>query len=140
MVRALSTPLVGRDLELEITISNGLADGAVHSWLRLPPGLDAAAEPSWTDIMTLGASVRHRATVRVNSGAPLPVTAKAASLDSADQLRPPGEGYVTLYPLEITPAGVRARWNATTLRALADPGPPVIRLRGGDRAAVIRGN
>lgn len=139
-LRALSTPLVGRDLELEVSVADGLPDGVVHIWLRLPGGLDATAGTSWTEFMTRGQTVRHRVTVRVNSGAPLPVTAKAASLEPAHAGQFPGESHVTLYPLELAPGGVRVHWSATTLRALAEPEPAMVTLRGGDRAVVIRGD
>ena len=139
-VRALSTPLVGQDLVLEVTTGNGRAAGAVRSSVRLPTGLDAAADAAWVDVMTQGQIVRHRVTVRVTSGAPLALTAKAASLDPAAAAEPPGEGYLTLYPLELTPGGVQAHWSATTLRALDDLGPPAITMRTGDRAVIIHGD
>lgn len=133
-VRALSTPLVGQDLTLRVTVANGADAGPVRTWLRLPPGLDAAANPEWTDTLAHGGAAVHELTVRVNSGVPLPITAKA---EAAGQLI--AEGYTTLYPLEVTPAGVRAFWSATNLRALDDQ-PRVIQLENGDRAEIIRGN
>lgn len=133
-IRALSTPLVNQELTLEVITANGADAGPVRTWLRLPPGLEALEPTEWTDTLPHAATARHQTRVRVAVGTPLPITAKA---DTANQLT--GEGYVTLYPLEVTPAGVRAKWSATNLRALDDQ-PTVIQLKSGERAEVLKGN
>lgn len=139
-VRALSTPLVDRDLELEITVANGGADDTVRSWIRLPAGVDATAQPEWTEFLAHGQVVTHRATVRIAGGGPFALTAKAAfTAPGAEQL-PPGEGYTTLYPLSVTPAGVRAYWSAKTLLPLSAPQPEVVTLKRGDRVTLIHGD
>lgn len=140
-LRALSTPVVGGELALEATVINGLDDGTVRTWIRIPAGaLEVIGEASWIDTLAKGDVMTHRVMVRVLTGDPIPLTAKAASTDPSQAGFPAGEGYTTLYPVEVVPAGFRVHWSATTLRPLSEPPPAVVSLKNGDRAVVIHGD
>ena len=132
-----NTPLVGHPVELEVVVANGPAAGTYHSWVAYNEGaIQPTADPlEWTDKLVPYQTVKHTATVRVVSEAPIDLTAKM-SVTTASRVRVPAEGYLRMYPFQI--AENSSNFTNQNFGAFDPPKWPLITLKDGDKALVIK--
>ena len=139
-VKALATPVVGKELDLEISAQNRGLNGPFECRLRVP---DGALEPLdgpllWVRALAPNQPETWTTRVKVVSAAPIAITAKARPV-----VCPPtmgnAEGYLTLYPFEVNGGALRPTWNETTLQPLSGPPQPTVTLPGGEKAVMCNG-
>ena len=130
VLKALSTPVVGKELELELSVANGPVAGLCRSWIQCAPGLIEGGPLEWTQTLGVHQSATYRTRVKALSSRPIELTGKMCQVTQDLWARLPGESYLTLYPFELDGHALRVNWTP--------PKPTLISFSDGDTGLVIR--
>jgi len=133
------TPIVGRELPLEVVVTNNHKPGGILSWIVDPSG---ALEPvdgplEWTDSVESGQTITHLTSVRVLASEPFSLIGKSRMADSPRWGSLDPETALRVYPYAIRNGAIVARWSESSGSIQGLSTSQVIPLPDGGKALLL---